>query len=71
MTGGMNANVDHLMQSGLGQWLEEQTAMRAAAREQAASSWTWSAAILMPVNSLVTLAIVSAGMRRAFRRVAR
>ena len=29
------------------------------------------AAILMPVNSLVTLAIVSAGMRRAFRRVAR
>lgn len=49
----MNANVDHLMQSGLGQWLEEQTAMRAAAREKAASRWTWSAAILMPVLAFV------------------
>ena len=49
----MNANVDHLIQSGLGQWLEEQTAMRAAAREKAASRWTWSAAILMPVLAFV------------------
>jgi hypothetical protein len=45
----MHANVDHLMQAGLGQWLEEQTAMRTAAKEQAASRWTWGAAILMPV----------------------
>jgi hypothetical protein len=28
------------------------------------------AAILMPLNSLLTLAIVSAGMRPAFRRTA-
>ncbi|MFY8048939.1 MAG: DUF3137 domain-containing protein [Erythrobacter sp.] len=45
----MQANVDSLMQAGLGQWLEEQTAMRAAAKEKAASRWTWGAAILMPV----------------------
>jgi hypothetical protein len=45
----MHANVDHLMQAGLGQWLEQQTAMRAAAKEQAASRWTWGTAILLPV----------------------
>ena len=45
----MQANVDTLMQAGLGQWLEQQTAMRAAAKEQAASRWTWGAALLMPV----------------------
>lgn len=49
----MTLDVEHLMQSGLGQWLEEQTAMRAAAREQAVSRWTWSAAVLMPVLAFV------------------
>ncbi len=49
----MQANVDHLMKSGLGQWLDEQTVMRAAAKEQAYSRWTWGAAILMPALALV------------------
>lgn len=49
----MNGDVDQLMQSGLGQWLAEQTVMRKAAREQAVSRWTWSAAILMPVLAFV------------------
>jgi hypothetical protein len=49
----MQANVDHLMKAGLGQWLDEQTAMRAAAKEKAASRWTWGAAILMPVLAYV------------------
>jgi len=49
----MQANVDHLMQAGLGQWLEQQTAMRAAAKEQAASRWTWGTAILLPVLAFV------------------
>lgn len=45
----MQANVDHLMQAGLGQWLDEQATMRDAAKEQAASRWTWGTAILLPV----------------------
>ncbi|MEO0057652.1 MAG: hypothetical protein RIT17_1109 [Pseudomonadota bacterium] len=49
----MHANVDHLMQGGLGQWLEQQTAMRAAAKQQAESRWTWGTAILLPVLALV------------------
>ena len=49
----MHANVDHLMQTGLGQWLDEQAVMRAAAKEQAYSRWTWGAAILMPVLALL------------------
>lgn len=49
----MMANVDSLMQAGLGQWLEQQAAMRAAAKEQAASRWTWGAAILMPVLAVL------------------
>jgi hypothetical protein len=49
----MQAHVDTLMQDGLGQWLAEQAAMRAAAKELAASRWTWSAAILMPVLAFV------------------
>lgn len=49
----MHANVDHLMQTELGQWLDEQAVMRAAAKEQAYSRWTWGAAILMPVLALV------------------
>lgn len=53
MAGRMQAHVDTLMQDGLGQWLDEQAAMRAAAREQAASRWTWGAAILMPVLAFV------------------
>lgn len=49
----MQANVDHLMQAGLGQWLDGQAAMRAAAKEKAASRWTWGAAILMPVLAIL------------------
>lgn len=49
----MHGHVDHLMQTGLGQWLDEQAVMRAAAKEQAASRWTWGAAILMTVLALV------------------
>jgi hypothetical protein len=49
----MHAKVDHLMQTGLGQWLDEQAGMRAAAKEQAATRWTWGAAILMPVLALL------------------
>jgi len=44
----MRADVNTLMQGDLGQWLAEQTAMRAAAKERAASRWTWGAALLMP-----------------------
>jgi hypothetical protein len=62
----MHANVDHLMQAGLGQWLEQQTAMRAAAREQAYSRWTWSAAILMPVLAFVWFGPESIATFRGF-----
>lgn len=49
----MHAKVDHLMQSGLGQWLDEQAVMRAEAKELASTRWTWGAAILMPVLALL------------------
>ncbi|OBV11772.1 DUF3137 domain-containing protein [Erythrobacter dokdonensis DSW-74] len=45
----MRANVGHLMQGDLGQWLAGQTGMRSQAKERAASRWTWAAAGLMPV----------------------
>jgi len=44
----MHANIDQLMQGSLGEWLESQAAMRAAAKERAANRWTWGAALLMP-----------------------
>ena len=59
MAGPMQANVDHLMQAGLGQWLDGQAAMRAAAKEKAASRWTWGAAILMPVLAILWFAMGS------------
>jgi hypothetical protein len=49
----MRANVEHLMQGELGQWLAEQTAMRADAKERAANRWTWGAALLMPVLAFI------------------
>lgn len=49
----MRANVNHLMQGQLGEWLESQSAMRADAKEKAASRWTWGAALLMPVLAFV------------------
>jgi hypothetical protein len=48
MTLAMRANVDSLMQGELGQWLAAQADMRAAAKQKAASRWTWSAALLLP-----------------------
>lgn len=49
----MQVDVQGLMQGDLGRWLDGQTAMRAAAKEKAASRWAWGAAILIPVLSLV------------------
>jgi len=45
----MRSNIEGLMQGGLGDWLSGQEAMRAAAKEKAASRWTWGAALMMPV----------------------
>jgi hypothetical protein len=45
----MHTNIDALMQGALGEWLAEQTQMRASAKEKAASRWTWAAALLLPV----------------------
>ena len=44
----MRANVEHLMQGELGEWLASQASMRAEARERAANRWTWGAVLLMP-----------------------
>ena len=60
----MHTRVDHLMQSGLGQWLDEQAVMRAEAKEQAATRWTWGAAILMPVLALLWFGPDSFGFYR-------
>lgn len=49
----MRADVSGLMQGELGDWLAAQGEMRAQAKEQAASRWTWSAAALMPVLAFV------------------
>ncbi|MEL7189992.1 MAG: DUF3137 domain-containing protein [Pseudomonadota bacterium] len=45
----MRADVQSLMGGELGQWLEEQSAMRAAAKEKAQWRWTIGAAILLPI----------------------
>lgn len=45
----MHTNIDALMQGALGEWLAEQTQMRASAKEKAASRWTWGAVLLLPV----------------------
>ncbi len=49
----MKVNVDRLMQGELGEWLAAQSAMRADAKERAASRWTWGAALLMPALAFV------------------
>ncbi|QIQ86320.1 DUF3137 domain-containing protein [Erythrobacter sp.] len=49
----MRADVSGLMQGELGDWLAGQGEMRAQAKEQAASRWTWSAAALMPALAFV------------------
>ena len=73
----MHTNIDALMQGALGEWLAEQTQMRASAKEKAASRWTWGAALLLPVlaflwfgpgltsglNMFITLgAVIAAGV---------
>src|SRR6056297_1377814 len=52
----MRADVNSLMSGELGEWLASQAEMRASAREQAASRWTWGAALLMPVFAFVWFA---------------
>jgi len=52
----MQADINGLMQGDLGRWLADQTAMRAAAKEKAASRWTWGAAVLMPALSILWFA---------------
>jgi hypothetical protein len=49
----MRTDIEGLMQGGLGDWLTEQESMRAAAKEKAASRWTWGAALLMPVAAFL------------------
>jgi len=44
---------ESLMQSGLEDWLAGQADMRESAKKQAASRWTWGAAIAMPVLAFV------------------
>ncbi len=44
-----DANVSHLMSGELGNWLDEQAGMREAAKEKAASRWTISAMIALPI----------------------
>ena len=46
----MRNGIDGLMQSGLEQWLAGQADMREGAKKQAASRWTWGAAIALPVQ---------------------
>jgi hypothetical protein len=45
----MRGPIDGLMQGGLESWLAGQADMREAAKKQAASRYTWGAAILLPV----------------------
>ena len=49
----MRNRIDGLMQGGLEQWLAGQADMREGARKQAASRWTWGAAIALPVLAFV------------------
>lgn len=44
----MRNGIEGLMQGGLEDWLAGQAAMREGARKQAASRWTWGAAIALP-----------------------
>ncbi|WP_296718608.1 DUF3137 domain-containing protein [Erythrobacter sp.] len=62
----MRANVNQLMQGQLGEWLESQSAMRAAAKEKAASRWTWGAALLMPVLAFLWFGPDGLGSFRTF-----
>lgn len=52
----MQANVDQLMGGELGDWLEQQSTMRTAAKEKAYSRWTWGAAVLLPVLAFLWFA---------------
>jgi len=49
----MQIDIDQLMRGELGRWLEEQGAMRSAAREKALWRWTIGAALLLPVLAFV------------------
>lgn len=49
----MRTNIDTLMAGPLGAWLADQTDMRSAAKEKAASRWTWGTALLLPVAAFV------------------
>ena len=61
-------DVERLMAGPLGQWLAVQAGVRVAAKAKSNWRFTWSAAVLMPVSSLLTLAIVAGGMRRWLAR---
>ncbi|MCK0128636.1 DUF3137 domain-containing protein [Erythrobacter sp. F6033] len=45
----MRADVQGLMNGELGDWLQQQSAMRAEAKESAHSRWTWGAVVLLPL----------------------
>lgn len=45
----MRADVQSLLGGELGQWLDQQSHMREAAREKASTRWTWGAVILLPL----------------------
>ena len=49
----MRKPIDALMQGGLEDWLAGQADMRDNAKKQAASRWTWGAAIAMPLLAFV------------------
>ncbi|RNJ61604.1 MAG: DUF3137 domain-containing protein [Porphyrobacter sp. IPPAS B-1204] len=49
----MRKPIDALMQGGLEDWLAGQADMRDSAKKQAASRWTWGAAIAMPLLAFV------------------
>ena len=49
----MRNGTDGVMPSGLEDWLAGQADMRAGAKKQAASRWTWGAAIAMPVLAFI------------------
>jgi hypothetical protein len=52
----VHADIDALMAGRLGEWLAGQEAMRAAAKDQAYTRWTWGAAVLMPVLAFLWFA---------------
>ncbi|WP_349512340.1 DUF3137 domain-containing protein [Erythrobacter sp. NFXS35] len=65
----MRANVNHLMQGQLGEWLESQSHMRAKAKEKAVNRWTWGAALLMPVLAFVWFGPESLGGLRSYATI--